>query len=46
MAAAMRTAARPNTMGKFAVKGWLWGLGWLATGLMALASLAMPGTSI
>ena len=38
-------ASRPDIMGRFAVVGWLKGLGWVATVVMALAVLAMLGTS-
>lgn len=46
MAVMMRMAARVDIMGKFAIKGWLRALGWLATGLMALAAAAMLATPV
>jgi len=41
MAVMMRIAARTEVMGAFAVRGPLLALGWIATGLMFLAVLAM-----
>ena len=41
MVAMMLMASRPDIMGKFAVRGWLRGLGWLSTGVMALAVVGM-----
>lgn len=41
MAVMMRLAARTDVMGPFAVTGWLKGLGWLATLVMALAAVGM-----
>ncbi|MFE1597747.1 NRAMP family divalent metal transporter [Methylobacterium sp. ID0610] len=45
MAVMMRLAADPAVMGRFAVAGWLKGLGWLATGAMALAVAGMAVTA-
>jgi len=45
MVTMMLMASRPDIMGRFAVVGWLKGLGWAATVVMALAVLAMLGTS-
>jgi NRAMP (natural resistance-associated macrophage protein)-like metal ion transporter len=45
MVTMMLMASRPDIMGRFAVVGWLKVLGWVATVVMALAVLAMLGTS-
>jgi NRAMP (natural resistance-associated macrophage protein)-like metal ion transporter len=46
MAIMMLLSVRKEVMGKFTVTGWLKGLGWAATGAMALAVAAMLVTSI
>ncbi|ACA21164.1 natural resistance-associated macrophage protein [Methylobacterium sp. 4-46] len=46
MAVMMWVAARPEVMGRFAVTGWLKGLGWLATAVMAVAVVGMVATSL
>ncbi|MGO4572477.1 NRAMP family divalent metal transporter [Microvirga sp. 2TAF3] len=45
MVTMMLMAARPDIMGKFAVRGWLWKLGWISTAVMALAVIGMFATS-
>jgi NRAMP (natural resistance-associated macrophage protein)-like metal ion transporter len=45
MAVMMVLAARPKVMGEFAIGPWLKGLGWIATGVMALSVVAMAATS-
>ncbi|TSA88030.1 divalent metal cation transporter [Deinococcus detaillensis] len=40
----MLMTANERVMGEFTVKGWLRGLGWLGTGVMALAAAAMFAT--
>ncbi|GAA4018936.1 divalent metal cation transporter [Deinococcus rubellus] len=40
----MLITANKGVMGEFTVKGWLRGLGWLGTGVMALAAAAMFAT--
>ncbi len=40
----MLITANKRVMGEFTVKGWLRGLGWLGTGVMALAAAAMFAT--
>ncbi len=45
MAIMMLMASRPAIMGRFAVRGWLRGLGWAATIVMTLAVTAMLLTS-
>jgi NRAMP (natural resistance-associated macrophage protein)-like metal ion transporter len=42
----MRIVCRPDIMGKFAAKGWLRALGWMATAVMLVISLGMVATSI
>jgi len=37
----MLMAGRDKIMGQFAVEGWLWRLGWLATAVMALSAVCM-----
>jgi NRAMP (natural resistance-associated macrophage protein)-like metal ion transporter len=44
MAAIMLVARRAKTMGKHVVRGWLLVLGWLATGVMGAAAIAMFAT--
>jgi NRAMP (natural resistance-associated macrophage protein)-like metal ion transporter len=44
LAIMMWLAAAPNVMGEFAVTGWVKTLGWAATGVMAVAVLAMLAT--
>jgi NRAMP (natural resistance-associated macrophage protein)-like metal ion transporter len=44
MAIMMWLAAAPKVMGEFAVTGWVKTLGWAATGVMAIAVLAMLAT--
>jgi Mn2+/Fe2+ NRAMP family transporter len=46
MAIMMKMAARPDIMGKFVIEGALQRLGWIATGIMALAAVAMIASSI
>jgi NRAMP (natural resistance-associated macrophage protein)-like metal ion transporter len=41
MVTMMLAASRPDIMGNFAVKGWLCAIGWLATGVMAVAAVAL-----
>jgi NRAMP (natural resistance-associated macrophage protein)-like metal ion transporter len=41
MVTMMLATSRPDIMGDFAVKGWLWAIGWLATGVMAVAAVAV-----
>jgi len=41
MVVTMLLASRADVMGRFAVRGWLRALGWLATALMGLAALGM-----
>jgi Mn2+/Fe2+ NRAMP family transporter len=41
MVTMMLMASRPDIMGKFAIRGWLRSLGWLSTGVMALAVAGM-----
>jgi Mn2+/Fe2+ NRAMP family transporter len=41
----MLLSAKTSVMGSFAVVGWLRGMGWLATGVMAVAVIAMLITS-
>jgi NRAMP (natural resistance-associated macrophage protein)-like metal ion transporter len=45
MAVMMWLAAAPKVMGEFVVTGWVKALGWVATGVMALAVVAMLATS-
>ena len=45
MAIMMWLAATPMVMGDFVVTGWLKLFGWVATGAMALAVVAMIATS-
>jgi NRAMP (natural resistance-associated macrophage protein)-like metal ion transporter len=45
MAVMMWLAAAPKVMGEFVVTGWMKALGWIATGVMALAVGAMLATS-
>ncbi|MGZ5873058.1 MAG: NRAMP family divalent metal transporter [Bradyrhizobium sp.] len=45
MAIMMWLAAAPKVMGEFAVTGWVKMLGWVATGIMAVAVAAMLATS-
>ncbi|WP_414475994.1 NRAMP family divalent metal transporter [Microvirga sp. M2] len=45
MAIMMLLSARHEVMGEFIVKGWLRGIGWAATAVMALAAVAMVVTS-
>lgn len=45
MAIMMLLSGKEKAMGEFTVGGWLKGLGWLATGVMALAAAAMLATS-
>ena len=45
MALMMMMAANAKIMGQFTIGGWLTGLGWIATGVMAVAALAMGITS-
>lgn len=42
----MKIVCRPDIMGKFAAKGWLRALGWMATAVMLVISLGMVVTSI
>ena len=42
----MKIVCRPDIMGKFAAKGWLRALGWIATGVMLVISAGMVVTSI
>jgi len=42
----MKIVCRPDIMGKFAARGWLRALGWLATAVMLVISAAMLVTSI
>jgi Mn2+/Fe2+ NRAMP family transporter len=42
----MKIVCRPDIMGKFAAKGWLRALGWIATGVMLVISVGMVVTSI
>ena len=44
MAIMMLLASRPDIMGDFAVRGWLRGLGWLATAVMTAVVVAMLAT--
>jgi hypothetical protein len=37
----MLMAARPKVMGRFAISGWLQTVGWISTGVMALAVAGM-----
>ena len=46
MAMMMFISSNKNIMGKFAVKGVLRSLGWLATGVMAAAAIVMGVTAI
>ena len=46
MAIMMLMSARSEVMGEFTVGGWLKGLGWAATAVMALAVVAMLVTSV
>jgi NRAMP (natural resistance-associated macrophage protein)-like metal ion transporter len=45
MAVMMWLAAAPKVMGEFVVTGWVKALGWVATGIMALAVVAMVATT-
>jgi NRAMP (natural resistance-associated macrophage protein)-like metal ion transporter len=45
MAIMMWLAAAPRVMGEFAVTGWVKALGWVATGVMTFAVIAMVATS-
>jgi NRAMP (natural resistance-associated macrophage protein)-like metal ion transporter len=45
MAVMMWLAAAPKVMGEFVVTGWVKALGWMATGIMALAVVAMVATT-
>jgi Mn2+/Fe2+ NRAMP family transporter len=42
----MKIVSRPDIMGKFAAKGWLRALGWMATAVMLVISVGMVVTSI
>jgi NRAMP (natural resistance-associated macrophage protein)-like metal ion transporter len=42
----MKIVCRPDIMGKFAAKGWLRALGWIATAVMLVISVGMVVTSI
>ena len=42
----MKIVCRPDIMGKFAAKGWLRALGWMATAVMLVISVGMVITSI
>jgi Mn2+/Fe2+ NRAMP family transporter len=42
----MKIVSRPDIMGKFAAKGWLRALGWIATAVMLVISVGMVVTSI
>ncbi|MDB5832756.1 MAG: iron transporter [Caballeronia sp.] len=42
----MKIVCRPDIMGKFAAKGWLRALGWMATAVMLVISVGMVVTSI
>lgn len=44
MAMMMAMAANAKIMGEFAIGGWLKGLGWIATAIMAAAAVAMGVT--
>lgn len=44
MAIMMWPAAAPRVMGDFTVNGWVKGLGWMGTAVMAAAIAAMPAT--
>jgi NRAMP (natural resistance-associated macrophage protein)-like metal ion transporter len=46
MAIMMLVSAKREVMGEFTVMGWLKGLGWIATAVMALAVVAMLVTSV
>jgi Mn2+/Fe2+ NRAMP family transporter len=46
MALMMRMAVRPDIMGAYVIKRRLHRLGWIATGLMALAVVAMIVTYV
>ena len=46
MALMMLMAANTKIMGKFAIGGWLTGLGWIATATMATAAVAMGVTYV
>ncbi|WP_201839154.1 NRAMP family divalent metal transporter [Microvirga zambiensis] len=46
MAIMMLLSAKEQVMGQFTVSGWLKGLGWLATAVMALAAAAMLATML
>jgi hypothetical protein len=46
MAVMMLIVANLNVMGRFTAKSWLVWSGWIGTGLMALAVLAMLGKSL
>jgi Mn2+/Fe2+ NRAMP family transporter len=41
MAVMMWLSAAPKVMGDFVVTGWAWILGWIATGVMLVAVVAM-----
>lgn len=45
MAIMMLLSGEEQAMGKFTVRGWLKGLGWLATAMMAFAAAAMLATA-
>jgi Mn2+/Fe2+ NRAMP family transporter len=46
MAMMMFISSNKNIMGKFAIKGVLRNVGWLATGVMAAAAIVMIATMI
>jgi NRAMP (natural resistance-associated macrophage protein)-like metal ion transporter len=46
MAIVMLLSARAEVMGEFPITGWLKGLGWLTTGAMAVAVVAMLATAV
>jgi hypothetical protein len=45
MVVMMRMAVRPDIMGPFVIRRRLHRLGWIATGLMAIAVVAMMATT-
>ncbi|MFP3409053.1 divalent metal cation transporter, partial [Pseudomonas sp. SIMBA_065] len=45
MAVMMLIVSRADIMGRSAARGWLRGLGWVATGVMLAIALAMLATS-
>jgi Mn2+/Fe2+ NRAMP family transporter len=46
MAALMVLVRKKNVMGELIVRGWLYWLGWLATGAMALCIVGMIATML